>query len=111
MPTRRSGIGAHRPYCRLICGELTAPWVTDKVIGRAAFDAGLKPNSQRCRPATWSFPATSPSIGALKAAECLKQGSWSVLPRYSPDLNSIEMTFAKLKPHLRVGESEALIAL
>jgi len=38
-----------------------------------------------------------------KAAEILKErGAWFLfLPPYSPDLNPIEMAFAKLKAHLR----------
>ena len=40
---------------------------------------------------------------SAKAAECLrKKGAWFLfLPPYSPDLNPIEMAFAKLKAHLR----------
>ena len=38
-----------------------------------------------------------------KAAEILREkGAWFLfLPHYSPDLNPIEMAFAKLKAHLR----------
>lgn len=38
-----------------------------------------------------------------KANACLKQkGAWFLfLPPYSPDLNPIEIAFAKLKAHLR----------
>lgn len=39
---------------------------------------------------------------SARAAECLKdRGAWLLfLPSYSPDLNPIEMAFAKLKAHL-----------
>jgi transposase len=40
-----------------------------------------------------------------RAAKALaERGAWFLfLPRYSPDLNPIEMAFAKLKAHLRAG--------
>ena len=40
---------------------------------------------------------------SAKAAALLRErGAWFLfLPRYSPDLNPIEMAFAKLKAHLR----------
>ncbi len=39
---------------------------------------------------------------SAKAAEILKaRGACHLLPPYSPDLNPIEMAFAKLKAHLR----------
>ena len=40
----------------LCCGELTAPWVIDKAIDRAAFDAWIETSlPRRCRVATSSF--------------------------------------------------------
>jgi transposase len=44
-----------------------------------------------------------PSHKSAKAEAILKQrGAWFLfLPPYSPDLNPIEMAFAKLKAHLR----------
>jgi transposase len=48
-----------------------------------------------------------------KAAEILREkGAWFLfLPRYSPDLNPIEMAFAKLKAHLRRIGARTLDAL
>ena len=48
-----------------------------------------------------------------KAAALLKQrGAWFLfLPPYSPDLNPIEMAFAKLKAHLRRIKARTIDAL
>ncbi len=47
------------------------------------------------------------------AARILKDvGAWFLfLPPYSPDLNPIEMAFAKLKAHLRAAEARTFDAL
>lgn len=47
------------------------------------------------------------------AAEHLRQkGAWFLfLPPYSPDLNPIEMAFAKLKAHLRAAATRTFDAL
>jgi transposase len=48
-----------------------------------------------------------------KAAAILKaRGAWFLfLPPYSPDLNPIEMAFAKLKAHLRKAKARTIDAL
>lgn len=50
---------------------------------------------------------------SARASECLKQiGAWFLfLPPYSPDLNPIEMAFAKLKAHLRAAAARSFDAL
>ena len=50
---------------------------------------------------------------SAKAAQCLKdKGAWFLfLPPYSPDLNPIEMAFAKLKAHLRKAATRTYDAL
>ena len=50
---------------------------------------------------------------SAKAARILKQrGAWFLfLPPYSPDLNPIEMAFAKLKAHLRAAGTRTFDAL
>ena len=50
---------------------------------------------------------------SAKAASILKQkGAWFLfLPAYSPDLNPIEMAFAKLKAHLRKAKARTFDAL
>jgi transposase len=52
-----------------------------------------------------------PSHKSEKAKAILKErGAWFLfLPSYSPDLNPIEMAFAKLKAHLRKAEPEPLV--
>jgi transposase len=83
---------------------LTAPWVIDGPIDRAAFDAYIE---------HVLAPTLSPgdvvvldNLAVHKSAyaqECLaKRGAWFLfLPQYSPDLNPIELAFSKLKAHLR----------
>jgi len=48
-----------------------------------------------------------------KAKACLKKvGAWLLfLPSYSPDLNPIEMAFAKIKAHLRAAAARTFDAL
>lgn len=90
----------------LRCHGLTAPWVIEKAINRPAFD-------------TWVETQLAPTLAkgdvvildnlavhkSARAAECLRErGAWFLfLPPYSPDLNPIEMAFAKLKAHLRAA--------
>ena len=84
--------------------ELTAPWLLDGPMNRAAFDAYV---------ATQLAPVLQPgdvviadNLAAHKSAKVQgllrAQGNWMLfLPPYSPDLNPIEMAFSKLKAHLR----------
>lgn len=48
-----------------------------------------------------------------RTARCLaERGAWFLfLPPYSPDLNPIEMAFAKLKAHLRAAQARTFDAL
>jgi transposase len=86
---------------------LIAPWIIKGAMDREAFDSYI---------ATQLAPAIAPGTVIIldnlcvhksaKAAEILKvKGCWFLfLPPYSPDLNPIEMAFAKLKAHLkRIG--------
>lgn len=98
----------------LRCHGLTAPWIVDKAMDRAAFD-------------TWVATELAPTLGkgdvvildnlavhkSAKSAEVLKQkGAWFLfLPAYSPDLNPIEMAFSKLKAHLRKAGARTFDAL
>ena len=46
------------------------------------------------------------------AAALAERGAWFLfLPRYSPDLNPIEMAFAKLKAHLRAAAARTFDSL
>lgn len=104
---------AHAPFghwgtqtfiAALRCDGLTAPWIIDKAMNRAAFDTyietQLAPTLRKGDVVILDNLAVHKSA---KAAECLrKKGAWFLfLPPYSPDLNPIEMAFAKLKAHLR----------
>ena len=88
----------------LRCHELTAPWVIEGAMNRVAFDTyietQLAPTLNRGDIVILDNLAVHKSP---RAAQCLKEkGAWFLfLPPYSPDLNPIEMAFAKLKAHLR----------
>jgi transposase len=93
---------------------LVAPWVIMGAMDGAAFE-------------TWVETQLAPTLQKgdvvildnlrvhrnAKAAETLREkGAWFLfLPRYSPDLNPIEMAFAKLKAHLRRIGARTLDAL
>jgi transposase len=88
----------------LRCSGLTAPWIVDGPMNRAAFDAYVE---------TQLAPTLNPgdvvvldNLGVHDSARARhalrKVGAWMLfLPQYSPDLNPIEMAFSKLKAHLR----------
>lgn len=88
----------------LRCDGLTAPWVIDQPMDRQIFDTyvetQLAPTLQQGDVVILDNLASHKSE---KAEAILKQrGAWFLfLPPYSPDLNPIEMAFAKLKAHLR----------
>jgi transposase len=98
----------------LRCHGLTAPWIVDKAMDRAAFDI-------------WVETQLAPTLGkgdvvildnlavhkSARAAGMLKEkGAWFLfLPAYSPDLNPIEMAFSKLKAHLRAASARTFDAL
>ena len=83
----------------LRCWGLTAPWVIDGPMNRDAFDTYIE---------TQLAPTLNEGEVVIldnhrphksdRAAECLKDiKAWFLfLPSYSPDLNPIEMAFAKL---------------
>lgn len=88
----------------LRCDGLVAPWVVDGAIDGEAFDTYVQ---------TQLAPTLKPgdvvildNLNVHKSPRAKKalaeRGAWFLfLPRYSPDLNPIEMAFAKLKAHLR----------
>jgi len=93
---------------------IIAPFVIDGAMNGAAFDAYVR---------TQLAPAVGPGDVVIldnlsvhkspRAAQALaERGAWFLfLPRYSPDLNPIEMAFAKLKAHLRAGAHRTIDAL
>ena len=84
--------------------RLTAPWVIEGALNRDSFntyvETQLAPTLSRGDVVILDNLAVHRSA---KAREALRErGAWFLfLPQYSPDLNPIEMAFAKLKAHLR----------
>jgi transposase len=98
----------------LRCDRLSAPWVIDRAMNRAAFETyvetQLAPTLNKGDVVILDNLSVHKSP---KAAACLKQrGAWFLfLPPYSPDLNPIEEAFAKLKAHLRKAKARTFDAL
>jgi transposase len=88
----------------LRCDGLTAPWVIDKPMNRAIFELYIETQlAPTLTPGDIVILDNLSSHKSEKAQAILKErGAWFLfLPPYSPDLNPIEMAFAKLKSHLR----------
>jgi transposase len=83
---------------------LTAPWIIDRPMNRVTFEIWVE---TQLAPTLQSGDVVIldnlSSHKSQKANDILRQrGAWFLfLPPYSPDLNPIEMAFAKLKAHLR----------
>lgn len=93
---------------------LTAPWVLDGPMNRAAFDIYIE--TQLASTLSKGEVVILDNLAvhkSAKAASILKdRGAWFLfLPAYSPDLNPIEMAFAKLKAHLRKAKARSIGAL
>jgi transposase len=98
----------------LRCDALIAPWIIEGAMDGAAFDTYVN---------TQLAPLLSPGDVVIldnlnvhkspRAAQALAaRGAWFLfLPKYSPDLNPIEMAFAKLKAHLRKAKARTYDAL
>jgi transposase len=90
---------------------LTAPWVIDRPMNREIFETyvetQLAPTLQR---GDMVILDNLSSHKSEKAKAILKErGAWFLfLPPYSPDLNPIEMAFAKLKAHLRKAQARSI---
>jgi transposase len=88
----------------LRCDGLTAPWIINKPMNRKIFDTYVETQlAPTLQPGDIVILDNLPSHKSEKAKTILKaRGAWFLfLPPYSPDLNPIEMAFAKLKAHLR----------
>jgi transposase len=88
----------------LRCDGLTAPWVVDQPMNRQIFDTYVETQlAPTLQPGDVVILDNLASHKSPKAEAILKQrGAWFLfLPPYSPDLNPIEMAFAKLKANLR----------
>ncbi len=98
----------------LRCDGLTAPWVLDGPMNRAAFDAYIETQlAPTLKPGDIVILDNLSSHKSAKAAELLRArgARFLFLPPYSPDLNPIEMAFAKLKAHLRAIKARTIDAL
>ena len=83
---------------------LTAPWVIQGAINRERFELYVETQlAPTLKPDDVVVLDNLSSHKSAKAAEVLKSvGAWFLfLPPYSPDLNPIEMAFAKLKTLIR----------
>ena len=88
----------------LRCDGLTAPWVIDAPMNRETFETYVETQlAPTLKPGDVVILDNLSSHKSEKAREILgARGAWFLfLPPYSPDLNPIEMAFAKLKAHLR----------
>ncbi|WP_246415062.1 IS630 family transposase, partial [Rhizorhapis suberifaciens] len=93
---------------------LTAPWVIDRPMNRQIFEAYVETQlAPTLKPGDMVILDNLSSHKSERASAILKErGAWFLyLPPYSPDLNPIEMAFAKLKAHLRKAKARTIDAL
>jgi transposase len=96
--------GAQTFIAALRCDGLTAPWIIKGAMNRTLFETYVETQlAPTLRPGDVVILDNLSSHKSEKAKAILKEkGAWFLfLPPYSPDLNPIEMAFAKLKAHLR----------
>ncbi|OIR00529.1 hypothetical protein GALL_174020 [mine drainage metagenome] len=110
---RGQRLKAHAPFghwgtqtfvAALRCDGLTAPWVINGPMNRKIFETYVETQlAPTLEPGDVVILDNLSSHKSEKAKAILKErGAWFLfLPPYSPDLNPIEMAFAKLKAHLR----------
>ena len=92
----------------LRCDGLTAPWVVDGAMDRAAFNAYVETQlAPTLRPGDVVIADNLSVHKSARAAQALKaRGAWFLfLPQYSPDLNPIEMMWSKVKSLLRKAQA------
>ncbi len=98
----------------LRCDELIAPWIIEGAMDGPAFDTYIKTQlAPQLRRGDVVILDNLNVHKSPRAAEALKDAkSWFLfLPPYSPDLNPIEMAFAKLKTLLRKAKARTYEAL
>lgn len=98
----------------LRCDALVAPWIVEGAMDRAAFDAYIE--TQLAPTLNKGDVVILDNLNvhlSQRAADALaERGAWFLfLPKYSPDLNPIEMAFSKLKAHLRKAAARSSEAL
>jgi transposase len=94
--------------------RLDAPWVIDGAMNREMFDLYVKTQlAPTLQPGDVVILDNLSSHKSPKAAETMREvGAWFLfLPPYSPDLNPIEMAFAKLKALIRRAAARTYDAL
>lgn len=88
----------------LKCDGLVAPWIVNAPMNSEIFATYLRTQLAPClRKADVVIMDNLSSHKSEQAEKLISDtGAWLLfLPPYSPDLNPIEMAFAKLKAHLR----------
>lgn len=98
----------------LRCDELVAPWIIEGAMDGRIFDiyirTQLAPSLERGDVVILDNLNVHKSPRAAQALA--ERGAWFLfLPKYSPDLNPIEMAFAKLKTLLRKAKARTYDAL
>ncbi len=94
----------------LRCDGLVAPWIVDGAMDGLAFDDYVRTQLAPCLRRGDVVILDNLNVHkSPRAAQALaERGAWFLfLPKYSPDLNPIEMAFAKIKTLLR--KAKALI--
>ncbi|MEQ8693805.1 MAG: IS630 family transposase [Gammaproteobacteria bacterium] len=98
----------------LRCDCLVAPWMVEGALDGLAFDIYVRTQLAPClRPGDVVILDNLNVHKSPRAALALaERGAWFLfLPKYSPDLNPIEMAFAKLKTLLRKAKARTYDAL
>lgn len=98
----------------LRCDGLVAPWIVDGAMDGPAFDAYVRTQlAPNLKPGDVVILDNLNVHKSPRAAKALaERGAWFLfLPKYSPDLNPIEMAFAKLKALLRKAKARTYEAL
>ena len=98
----------------LRCDGLTAPWVLDGAMNKLAFETYVeKVLAPTLQPGDIVILDNLPSHKGDKVRELIEARGAArlLLPPYSPDLNPIEMAFAKLKALLRKAAERTVGAL
>jgi transposase len=98
----------------LRCDGLTAPWVLDGAMNKLAFETYIeKVLAPTLKPGDIVVMDNLPSHKGDKVRELIEARGATrlLLPPYSPDLNPIEMAFAKLKALLRKAAARTVPAL
>jgi transposase len=93
---------------------LTAPWVIPGAMDREAFNIYIETQlAPTLEPGDVVILDNLSVHKSAKAEAAVRaRGAWMLfLPQYSPDLNPIEMAFAKLKAHLRKAAARTFDAL